>query len=806
MVLNNKSVIITDLAYAKKLYQLKDKWSEKDIKIITKRELVDKLSFSYIKDPIYFLIQERKMEYSKAKRIAQILRLADLSKDNRLNDLYNSLLSNGYIKNNPYSDIEYKDYKIYLFEMDEDIEIRNFLNRQKVEFNNLLFSDFSMKENNLSNLEILYFKTKYYQYNYLFSKLRKEIIDGTIKDKEKITILVDNEYDLYYINMLSSIYKIDVKSILNRKIIFSEKIKEILNKIYKERNLSVVDGTNEYGALVLDFIKKYDLNNLDFDFAYLNLVEMLSAYTYKESFSNKGIKATSTFTINDDYNFITNFRCDSFYKEYADKEVLSDMELNNVGLNTSYIKTMLDKRLKLNYLKYNNISMISRCELHLSDSIFDSQFIEEYNLKNNIKHVLNNEEGFYTTEALKLLEVDLYDSAFYKKQVINRDIRSYDHTFKKFDTPYITNENKTWSLTDLESFINCPYKYYLNKIIPLKDDDLYNRALGTLIHTVCENIYKSDYNFDLEFDRGVNEFKKMYENNNIAYDIKFDSYLEIVRFWLNKFMKNIRHIFTSNMLQVYTTKSILNGEEVTDHEIKVPYEIKDEANTYKLSGRIDKIVWTKIGNKHYYTLFDYKSGKESFNLKEIPLCKSIQLPLYYYAIENYNKELKNNGEFGGFGIQHTYANSLKDLFSDDVRTTLSKISGLLSDEINYMQSIGAIDKDAAKYYKLDDSFSDKHISIAIGRKKTNLNYTLNDLVEDSKNAVINTIKRIMSNDFAIAPTPFDITSDSTFFMSCTYCQYKNVCYKKKSDYKIYARFIKDKFESLKNTKAGEEDE
>ena len=501
--------------------------------------------------------------------------------------------------------------------------------------------------------------------------------------------------------------------------------------------------------------------------------------------------------LNDSINYVTNFVHNSFYKEYPDKGVLSDLELKEIGLNESYINTILDRNLKLNYLLYNNISILSRCELHLSDSIFDSQFVEEFNLKNNIIKIDDNKNGIYTNESLKLLETTKYDDAFYTKKIEDKNIRTYDHSFKGIKDSYIKND-KTWSLTDLESYINCPYKYYLNKIIPLYDDDFYNRALGTLIHHVFEDIYHSDYNYEKAFNEGKILFYNYYKNNNTNIQAKYDAFLSMVNYWLEKVVVNLRKIFTENMLKIDNTDN--------DSEIQVNYQINSGKDTFNFTGRIDKIIWTKNNNKKYYTIIDYKSGVESFNFKEAFLGKSIQLPLYYYAIENYNREIAKKSTFGGFAIQHSYSKKIKEICNDESILDRGIISGLLSNDESYIASMTNY-QDASKYYDFNRCFDNAYrIIMPKNRKPLVYNYTLDDLVDDSIDASIKIIKNILNNNYPINPSPLNLTDKGDDFMSCNNCGYRDVCYKNKNDYKHYYEEINKKFEPLEINEGGDLDE
>ena len=149
MELNNKSIIITDKAYFKKVFLYRNKYAKSDIKIYTKADIVDKLSFIYVKDPIPFLINNMHIEYSKAKCYANILRLADYNKNNYLLDMYNKLYENGFIKDNDLSSIEFRDYKIYILELKEDVELKNVLKRNNYEYTDISFNYLKINTINL---------------------------------------------------------------------------------------------------------------------------------------------------------------------------------------------------------------------------------------------------------------------------------------------------------------------------------------------------------------------------------------------------------------------------------------------------------------------------------------------------------------------------------------------------------------------------------------------------------------------------------------------------------------------------------
>lgn len=802
MELSNNSIIIAEYDYNKVLYQYKNQHPQLNIKIYQKKDLIDKLSFLYIGDPIKYLIHNKNMDYSKAKQIVSYLKIANLNKNEYLLNLYNDLKDKGYIAQNPLSSLELKGYNIYIFEAKEDKELHAYLNRNGYKYLDITFSDLDIKPKfDINESKLKVFENKYYQYLYIFSDIYNKIIDSKLEiiDGSNYTLLVDNEYDLYYVNTISNLFNIPVYTVLNKKLLEKKETKPFILKFYnnKKIDLDEVKGKNATENLIIKLIKNYELDKLPFDFGYANLLEILSSYTTSESFGDKGVTITSSFNINDSNIYITNFKHNSFYKEYSDNAALSDEILKMAELNTSYDKTRIDRIKKLNYIKYNNISCLSTIELHLKDSIFDSQFIKELGLKDFKEKAIFNLDGNYTTKAQKILYANVYDKEFYHGKNDEYSLLTYDNKYKGINNP-VYSDDKTWYLTNLESYINCPFRYYLSDLIPLKDDDYTARCIGTYIHKVYEKIYHDDFNLDDAFNDAEEEYKKFYKEKKIKFTNKDKAYIEYLKYWLRKIIPTILNIKNETRFSDLT--------DVKDFEISVSYEL----SSYKLKGRIDKIIYAENeGNKIYY-IVDYKSGEEEFDFGLVHLGKSIQLPLYYYAIENFDPDIKRGGEFAGFAIQHSYFKTPKKIM--DSKGNIAKkdllkysmMNGLTSSNEDYKALLGS-----DKFYNYLDGFDDLTSNIKIksySRSVSPYDYSFMDIVEESKDAAINTIEKILDNNFEIAPTPLDLNSDENNMMTCRYCGYRDVCYRKSKDFKYYKEEIMKHFEALLHKEPNEEEE
>jgi ATP-dependent helicase/DNAse subunit B len=223
--------------------------------------------------------------------------------------------------------------------------------------------------------------------------------------------------------------------------------------------------------------------------------------------------------------YVTNFEHDVFYKTYDDTNIYTDAKLSLLGVNPSYVLTKLDRRKKLNYLSYLNISLASRVKLHLDEKIYESQFIDEMNWDIVSKSI--NDTGSYTSEAKALLSSKIKDDIF---SLPDNEYKDFDHSYKT-----ITAEIKKpdeYSITSLNSYYTCPFLYYLQNILKLDnndpDDDTYARDFGNFCHHIFENIYAADFDFEKVFQEARNEFIESRKKNNIPTtnrELMFSRYL-----------------------------------------------------------------------------------------------------------------------------------------------------------------------------------------------------------------------------------------------------------------------------------------
>ncbi|MBO4703845.1 MAG: PD-(D/E)XK nuclease family protein [Bacilli bacterium] len=785
----SKYIIVADFDYQAALFLYKNKHPDLDIKIISRHDLINKVSYSFAKDPIPFLINEG-IGYKKAKKYLDILLTADVSKNEELTKLFNKLNDNGYLVKDEYGLYELKDSHIFLFEMEQDVCIQELLKRSGLSYTFLRLEGLNLYKNNAYiSPNIIYFENKMTQFFYIFSWVRDKARDNP---SQKQRIIIDGDEDIFYVKIMSELFHIPVCYVEERPLISVKSVKAKINNVYtsKQYDFTEQELEDQDVKALKEIIEYYGLDKLpDFSFSYANLLEIVSSKNARVPVGKGGVVITNKFVFDPSFfTYVTNFNSDKFYKIYQDDNVLSDIELKEVNYNTSYNKTAIERRNKINFLRHNNVAVISRVERHLGDKIFDSPLLKDIWKDKKIKYEDELEMPTFTTEAAYL-----YSSTLLNKSGIPFDsnvFNSYDPTFKQINAGDDFRK-ATWSVTGLESYINCPFKYYVSKLIPLEKNNYSKRFIGTAIHKVFEKFNHLDYVFEDALKEGEQAYYQEFEKVGITPTPKDKAFLEISQTWLRRFVKSYQKAIEG-------TNFVKPVED--DFERSVNFHLDEGDETYNFYGKIDKIFVTESNGHQYYSIVDYKTGAEEFNPLEVFLGKSIQLPLYYYAIkEDIQPDRFTKGaEFGGFYIQHVSFSTIKGALKETNGPYLkekrllqqSRLGGINKDSTSYIASIdstaikddGSINRYGGELLQLKHQFIEEdgnEIIIKdddIGLSK----YNLDDLVKDAKEAAIGAIHKICEGDFPIAPTSYSLLDFDIKKTVCNNCPYRPVCYRSKN--------------------------
>ncbi len=809
-----KQIIVAEEEYDPILLSIKESDPSASFKIIHPSDFVSLCSFSYKSDPLPVLISEFEYGYKQAKKCARILRVADLSKNSSLNAIYERLKDLDLISIDPYGIIELTRSSVSFLEMKEDEELHLLAERKNIPYSDISLASLGLKMKNderESSPPIFVFKNKFEQFFYLYSDIRRRLIDG--ENAGNIVIHIADEADLFYCELCSSLFK--VPSLLKMSVPFlsNPHVKKKVHEIYEGKTFDCFyeeEKDNEALKALSELVSFYRLGEIPFERGYASLLEMLSSLSTSETKSSSGIIVTNKYAIEADKKvYVTDFVSGSFYEVYEDKDILDDKSLREIGANPSFVLTSLDRENKLNYLRYGDIVSLSYAEEHLSDSIYPSQFVSELKTyKNKTKRMgARNENGIYTKKTRDMLFSKELDDAFYRKRI--EDHRSYDHSYQRIENYISPFKDGRCSVTNLEKYVKCPFAYLYSQLLPSTDSDFHYMDLGTLIHKVMESLYDDDFSFDEAFEEGKKEYEEAMLKRGQEIGSAEKVYIKVVRHHLKRMVGELRS--WKNYSSIY--------KDVPEQ--KIEWDLFDGDKKYHFIGRIDKVVAFGKDKPDFYYLIDYKTGGESFIPETVFLGSSTQLPLYAYALQNderLKEELVSSARFAGFGIQQMYSPSIKKAYcsektlSEKTFYKKSAFAGVSLDpkEENFwrLADRSAIESDTSEYKCKGDGFfvngKQSFVSLSKGTvfKKTKAYsdfkpYTLGELIEDAKKSSIETIRKIENADFPITPTSRDLSkapSEKKDALSCNYCPYGDICYRDiYRDKKDYSRIIKEHF-------------
>jgi ATP-dependent helicase/nuclease subunit B len=319
------------------------------------------------------------------------------------------------------------------------------------------------------------------------------------------------------------------------------------------------------------------------------------------------------------------------------------------------------------------------------------------------------------------------------------------------------NKSRIWSVTQLEMYAGCPFRFFANYILNLgesgeTDEGLDARDRGSALHNVLREFLTArrekrlpalqDLN-DRELNVAYTDVQKIASAHfeKIANDHPFwrldaerllsDKQKESSVLW--KFIKREKELQPFEprpaFFEVSFGSPLKKGSEY-DEELSRDEPV--DINGVKLRGKIDRIDVTEDGDT--FTIIDYKSGKTSASWTDIQRGLSLQLPLYLRAAE------------------------------DLLRSHMPEVKGV-----------------AALYHKVLDSESKRELGLAvksyagIAFEKLRGRNGYVETPEELAEVIAATVSKAESYVSGIAEGDFRLTESDLVSRNCQYCSYQATC-------------------------------
>ena len=742
-----------------------------NIKIMSLEELINSITFKYSEESIYYLIKKYDMNYDVALMYLNNIKYVNdinvsSNKIEKLKNIKNELDENNLLiyDKNIFGLLKEKEVVIYGYDYIDNYSLKmlkkidnykiikkeysNF-NHDVYEFNNIEdelyfvltnIIDLIKKGVNINNIKLCNVTSEYENdlkrmfniFNIPINIKNNKSIKSSLIFKDFIKSLKNNEIE-ESIDFIINKYD---TSVSNNKYIVDQIIK-ILNtyNFVKEKDILINILTNEF--------KKIYIKNDEYENA-VNIVDL------KDNVFN-----------DNDFVFLLGFNMGNIPIIYKDEDYLSDNEKDLLGLEMSYKKNSIEKKVVINNIKsIKNLFITYKNKTNFMEYM-PSLLIDELKL-----NVIKNIDKKYNY-SLKYNDLLLYkkiddlikygtkdsviDILYANKEKDN--YLKYDNKFKGIDKLKFNNSlngKLLLSYSSIDNYNRCAFRYYLNNILKITEfEETFAQNIGTIFHDILSKAFSDDFNFDKEFDEKMSQ--TIFTNKELFFMQKLKDELKFVIDTIKKQNK-----FNSLDKSLYENKVYINK----DGNIKLTF-----------MGIIDKLLYKEEDNKTYLVIIDYKTGVLHTNLNNTIYGIDMQLPVYLYLAKD---GLFKNAEVIGFYLQKILNN---EVVKDSKKTYISqkeeslKLNGYTVDKTDLIS-------------KFDFSYTDSEVIKSLKFGKTGFYAYSKILSEEKIDKLINIVKNNIDDAFSnVLSANFDINPKriGKNNVGCAFCKYKDICFMKEED-------------------------
>lgn len=752
-----------------------------DVKIMTTSELKENLFFPITKKMLVNICEQTGYNMSLVKKIASFLYYIDTSatyddeKINQLKDIKAKLENEKIICKN--------------------ILFYNFLKNVNVSFRYFLIEDADTKwlmskipegvcvnNESITTLEykqlhaIYEFNTLEEECIYLFNQFSLLIDKGVYP--ENIVLLNPTDESLFTLDRISKFYNIAIDLPIKTKIAHTLIAKEFIESL---KNETVLDAfmciKNKYAATpqgakicdkILNIINDYSELE-DYDNYKQYIIADLKEATVANNKLDKAIRTDklSSYTYKDgDYVFIMNANYGVINKIYKDDDYLSDKQKEKIGMPTSVVKNKDEiEFIKKKVQKLNSPFVTYHLNTPFNNA-YPSFLNDDLDKKQIIKNPKFNNEKSYSQindiyELIKKKELKQFDKYYnYLNKYLNTYIEEYDPTFKGLDKDKIyqfylkKDDGLQLSYTTINKFYQCPFRFYLDKILYLDEfESKFSTTIGNIFHDVLSKMYNDDFNLDEEFESAC-------KNSNYEFKDK-----EL--FLLNKLKEELA--FDILVIKNHYHEATLLKKQMFEKEIIIPFGKRDDLSL-SFEGKIDKTMYSDENDSKCVSIIDYKTGKADINFDDIEHGVGMQLPSYLFLISK--SHLFDDYKFAGFYLQPILADELTSKYNK-TRDQLRK---------DYLKLNGYSNSDTSILSKFDNTYTKSEYikGMAITKEgnfgqyaKTKSSQEMNALVNLVEEKINYALNEILNARFNIKP----YINKSDEKEGCKYCAYSDICYK-----------------------------
>lgn len=335
------------------------------------------------------------------------------------------------------------------------------------------------------------------------------------------------------------------------------------------------------------------------------------------------------------------------------------------------------------------------------------------------------------------------------------------------------------SVSKLEKYRNCPFSYYLQYGLKLKErEELKVQSLntGTFMHEIIDEFFEYVSKEKIELVELTEEILKQIVEKIVEEKLTLSkNYIFTSTAKYKLLVIRLKRIMVKALKYIIETL-IQSRFEVLGTEIEFGQKGKyspivlnlDDGKKVEITGKIDRIDICKNEKENYLRIIDYKSSAKNIDLNEVYAGLQIQLLTYMDAVCKI-EDLMPAGVLY-FSMLEQMIKSDKKLTEEEIEEKIKanfRMKGLIVADINIVKM----------HDKNIESGSSKLVPAYID-KSGNLSYKMTSGVTESQfgdlqKYIYKTIKEIAKEIYSGKIDLFPSYSDGK--TPCKYCEYKSIC-------------------------------
>lgn len=727
-----------------------------NVKLVSKEQL-SKLVYPSVKEEaLIYLMKEHHLTYEVANMLVEFIPYVSSDSDNhklhQLFELRKELIEKDMLFF-PLEDSSYKNVTADIYGYyEEDKELKDILAKLNI-------SPIYNKNSEVDRSGSFYEFDKVEEETYFVLNEIASLIDKGININNIYIYKRHDIYD-YYLNKFAPLFGYKINLLSNDKFISLGGSKEFFKLYGSNKNIDL--SLSELKSLmkedpsyfdIEDIVLNNKLEDVSFELQYDYLLNKFNEKSLpRDKYTNAVNVINSGIAVKDKYIFVMGFAQGQFPKSKKDDKYLNGNELKLIDRLNVKEQTKLDKLSILDFIYSDNHLIFSYSKKSIKEKFFPSPLINDLKLEKAHTHL---PAVFYSDQSIKYIYSNLKDlETFYKERgvdflrlnnKVDIEYRNYDSSFKSNGKKLYKKDSVYLSTTQLDLYDNCPYHYYLSRVLELdEDEETFALTLGNIAHYMFEHYNDENFDFEKEFAAKINE-KPIKSSEKILLEGKLKQQIKLAVEVIKK-----REQYMSNPCSFKEEKVTLKIDEHT-----------------AITGRIDYLA---VIDDKYVICIDYKTGDTKFNDKKLEYGVYTQLPTYALLIGKSDK-------FKDYQIAGIYLNNVinKSITEDN------KEESLIPD---YLKLNGKTINELEIVSKIDSTIADKKSSFirGIGIKKdgglsANSGLISQNEFESYKDIATNLYKEasngIRSDRFNIYPL-YISSSDN----ACQYCPFKDICHVK----------------------------